>query len=203
MDGNDYWVWQALTACTGRVVVLEYNSMFGPDRAVTIPYDPAFNRRDHRFCYFGASLAALTKLSQQQGLSPGRRRSDRGQRVLPPQRPGAGDSRSRPAKRLSHQRQIQRSNPPEGHRRLQVGGRNRPRDRRRRLRRLDVVPRLTMPGRAAVAAIALVTAAFGVVFGRIPWPRIDLANACSAPPYSRGPIRSGRLSAAASSIGPS
>jgi hypothetical protein len=34
-----------------------------------------------------------------------------------------------------------------------------------------------MPGRAAVAAIVLVTAAFGVVFGRIPWPRIDLANA--------------------------
>ena len=40
-----------------------------------------------------------------------------------------------------------------------------------------LVPRQTMPGRAAVAAIALVTAAFGVVFGRIPWPRIDLANA--------------------------
>jgi hypothetical protein len=67
IDGNDYWVWQALTACTARVVVLEYNSMFGPDRAVTIPYDPAFNRRDHRFCYFGASLSALTKLSARKG----------------------------------------------------------------------------------------------------------------------------------------
>lgn len=67
VDGNDYWVWQALTACTGRVVVLEYNSMFGADRAVTIPYDPKFNRRDHRFCYFGASLAALTKLSDSKG----------------------------------------------------------------------------------------------------------------------------------------
>jgi hypothetical protein len=67
VDGNDYWVWQALDACTGRVVVLEYNSMFGPERAVTIPYDPAFNRRDHRFCYFGASLAALTKLSVRKG----------------------------------------------------------------------------------------------------------------------------------------
>lgn len=67
VDGNDYWVWQALTACSGRVVVLEYNSMFGPERAVTIPYDPTFNRRDHRFCYFGASLAALTKLSASKG----------------------------------------------------------------------------------------------------------------------------------------
>jgi hypothetical protein len=67
VDGNDYWVWQALTACTGRVVMLEYNSMFGPDRAVTIPYEPNFNRREHRFCYFGASLAALTKLSATKG----------------------------------------------------------------------------------------------------------------------------------------
>jgi hypothetical protein len=67
VDGNDYWVWQALTACTARVVMLEYNSMFGPDRAVTIPYDPQFNRREHRFCYFGASLAALTRLSATKG----------------------------------------------------------------------------------------------------------------------------------------
>jgi hypothetical protein len=67
VDGNDYWVWQALSACSGRVVMLEYNSMFGPERAVTIPYDPKFNRRDHRFCYFGASLAGLTKLSVAKG----------------------------------------------------------------------------------------------------------------------------------------
>ena len=67
VDGNDYWVWQAITVCSPRVVVLEYNSMFGPDRAVTIPYDPTFNRRNHRFCYFGASLAALTTLSARKG----------------------------------------------------------------------------------------------------------------------------------------
>ena len=67
VDGNDYWVWQALTAASGRVVVLEYNSMFGPERAVTIPYDPKFNRREHRFCYFGASLTALTRLSAGKG----------------------------------------------------------------------------------------------------------------------------------------
>ena len=67
IDGNDYWVWKAMNACSPRVVVLEYNSMFGPDRAVTIPYDPTFSRRDHRFCYFGASLAALTRVSAQKG----------------------------------------------------------------------------------------------------------------------------------------
>jgi len=42
---------------------------------------------------------------------------------------------------------------------------------------VGLVPQQAMPGRVALAAIALVTAAFAVVFGRIPWPRIDLANA--------------------------
>ena len=67
LDGNDYWVWEALTACSPRVVVIEYNSAFGPDRAVTIPYDAEFDRHDYRFCYYGASLAALTKLSERKG----------------------------------------------------------------------------------------------------------------------------------------
>jgi hypothetical protein len=67
LDGNDYWVWQALTVCTARVVVLEYNSMFGPERAVSVPYVPTFNRRDHRFCYYGASLTALNRLSASKG----------------------------------------------------------------------------------------------------------------------------------------
>ena len=67
VDGVDYWVWQAITVCTARLVMLEYNSMFGPDRAVTVPYDPKFNRRDHRFCYYGASLSAMTQLSATKG----------------------------------------------------------------------------------------------------------------------------------------
>jgi hypothetical protein len=67
VDGVDYWVWQAITVCSARLVMLEYNSMFGPDRAVTVPYDPKFNRRDHRFCYYGASLAAMTQLSASKG----------------------------------------------------------------------------------------------------------------------------------------
>jgi len=67
IDGNDYWVWQAITVCSPRVVMLEYNSMFGPDRAVTVPYDPTFSRRDHRFCYYGASLGAMTRLSASKG----------------------------------------------------------------------------------------------------------------------------------------
>jgi hypothetical protein len=67
IDGNDYWVWQAITVCSARVVMLEYNSMFGPERAVTVPYDPKFSRKDHRFCYYGASLGAMTRLSTAKG----------------------------------------------------------------------------------------------------------------------------------------
>jgi hypothetical protein len=70
IDGNDYWVWQRLDACSPRIVILEFNAAFGPDRAVTAPYDPAFDRA--RFAsvtrkYYGASLAALARLGREKG----------------------------------------------------------------------------------------------------------------------------------------
>jgi hypothetical protein len=67
LDGNDYWVWKAITVCDPRVVIVEYNSIFGGERAVTIPYDPRFQRSEHRFIYYGASLAALAGLAGQKG----------------------------------------------------------------------------------------------------------------------------------------
>ena len=67
VDGFDYWVWKAITVCSARVMMLEYNSMFGAEKAVTVPYDPKFNRRDHRFCCYGASLNAMTQLSASKG----------------------------------------------------------------------------------------------------------------------------------------
>jgi len=68
IDGNDYWIWEALTACSPRVVALEYNWLFGPERAVTVPYDPQFRLSESATrAYRGASLAALTQLSQRKG----------------------------------------------------------------------------------------------------------------------------------------
>lgn len=69
LDGNDYWIWKALTVCTPRLVVMEYNSAFGPERSVTVPYTPDFERRDYSEdnLYFGASLAALEKLGAARG----------------------------------------------------------------------------------------------------------------------------------------
>jgi hypothetical protein len=67
LDGGDYWIWDAMTACSPRVVILEYNSMFGPERSVTIPYDPKFDRHRYHTTYYGASLTALTRVSARKG----------------------------------------------------------------------------------------------------------------------------------------
>ena len=71
IDGNDYWVWEAIDTIVPSVVVIEYNARFGPERAVTIPYDPDFVRTvaHHSNIYFGASLAALCLLGKRKGYS--------------------------------------------------------------------------------------------------------------------------------------
>jgi len=68
IDGNDYWIWDAITSVRPRIVVCEYNSVFGRD-AVTIPYDAGFRRHvaQHSGLYFGASLAALDHLARGKG----------------------------------------------------------------------------------------------------------------------------------------
>lgn len=71
IDGNDYWVWDAIDVVHPALVVTEYNARFGPTRAVTVPYDPAFVRqRAHYSCiYYGASLGALVGLGRRKGYS--------------------------------------------------------------------------------------------------------------------------------------
>jgi hypothetical protein len=68
IDGMDYWVWEAVTACSPRVVAIEYNWLFGAEHAVTIPYSSEFDlsaigNRGYR----GASLAALAHLARAKG----------------------------------------------------------------------------------------------------------------------------------------
>jgi hypothetical protein len=71
IDGNDYWVWEAIDAVVPCIVVAEYNARFGPERAVIVPYDPAFNRTAAHYSniYYGASLAALCLLGERKGYS--------------------------------------------------------------------------------------------------------------------------------------
>jgi hypothetical protein len=71
LDGNDYWIWKEINSVSPVVVILEYNSVFGIDSAVTVPYDKNFNRTQAHFSnlYFGASLRALHQLSVEKGYS--------------------------------------------------------------------------------------------------------------------------------------
>lgn len=66
VDGVDYWLWEALEAVQPRVVVLEFNHLWGPDRAVTVPYADDFKAEITRYGsdYAGASLAAFVKLAR-------------------------------------------------------------------------------------------------------------------------------------------
>lgn len=70
IDGNDFWVWRQLDACSPRMVILEFNAAFGPERAVTVPYDAAFDRASFKtvsYQYFGASLSAFERLGRTKG----------------------------------------------------------------------------------------------------------------------------------------
>ena len=71
VDGNDYWIWQAISCCDPSIVICEYNSHFGCDFSLTTPYDPEFVR-DHAHyskIYYGASIMALYNLAQSRGYS--------------------------------------------------------------------------------------------------------------------------------------
>lgn len=65
IDGNDYWVWKELKIFYPRVVVIEYNASIPPNESKVVPYNPRFKWDGTN--YFGASLLALTKLSQKKG----------------------------------------------------------------------------------------------------------------------------------------
>ena len=66
IDGNDFWIWKSIKCIKPRLVIIEYNSFFGPKLSCTIPYNAKFiwdykNKRS----YYGASLKALEKLGKQ------------------------------------------------------------------------------------------------------------------------------------------
>ncbi len=69
IDGNDYWIWEAIDVIQPRIVVCEYNSSFGPDKKLSVPYKPDFDRTSAHYSnlYFGASLAAFCHLAEKKG----------------------------------------------------------------------------------------------------------------------------------------
>lgn len=67
IDGNDYYVWEALAEYAPSVVVIEYNASFGATESKTIAYDPKHSWQ--KDSYYGASLTALTKLGNHLGYA--------------------------------------------------------------------------------------------------------------------------------------
>ena len=66
IDGNDYWVWEAIDVVNAAIVVVETNAIFGDLAAVSVPYRADFERAKAHFSnlFFGASPKALSHLAE-------------------------------------------------------------------------------------------------------------------------------------------
>lgn len=71
IDGNDYWVWDAIDCVDPAIIICEYNPILGDTQPITVAYKPDFNRFDghHSGLYFGSSIAALKSLAKRKGYT--------------------------------------------------------------------------------------------------------------------------------------
>lgn len=68
IDGNDYWVLKNLNVLNPCIIIVEYNSFFGPELPISVPYRENFIwRQFHPAPYFSASLAAFCHLLENRG----------------------------------------------------------------------------------------------------------------------------------------
>lgn len=60
IDGMDYYITKLLLeqGLRPKIIIVEYNSAFGPERGITIPYDATFNMFNtaHPYLYYGVSI---------------------------------------------------------------------------------------------------------------------------------------------------
>jgi hypothetical protein len=66
LDGNDYWVWDAIEVVQPKVVIIETHNEFGFEDIV-VPYNPDYFYPGKHPVYHGASPIAMTKLAKQKG----------------------------------------------------------------------------------------------------------------------------------------
>ena len=71
LDGNDYWIFDAINCVNPAVIVCEINGVFGDKHAITIPYREDFSRLGAHSSgqYFGASLNAMRSLAESKGYT--------------------------------------------------------------------------------------------------------------------------------------
>ncbi|MBN1769572.1 MAG: hypothetical protein JXR50_02760 [Prolixibacteraceae bacterium] len=66
IDGNDYWVWDAITKIEPDVVIIETHNEFGMENIV-VPYDANYYYPGKHPVYHGASPVAMNKLANKKG----------------------------------------------------------------------------------------------------------------------------------------
>lgn len=71
IDGNDYWVLEAIDVVRPAIIICEYNPILGDTRPVTVPYRADFTRFSghHSGLYFGASILAIRYLMAARGFT--------------------------------------------------------------------------------------------------------------------------------------
>jgi len=71
IDGNDYWVWEAISSVSPVIVVCEYSSVLGDVYSISTPYNDDFIRHKAHFSgqYAGASIQALAHLADVKGYA--------------------------------------------------------------------------------------------------------------------------------------
>ncbi len=70
LDGNDYYIFNEINCLNPNILILEYNSLFGIEREISVPYREDFYRTKAHYSnlYFGASLKALHSLAYKKGF---------------------------------------------------------------------------------------------------------------------------------------
>lgn len=66
LDGNDYWILNAIDCVSPRILICEYNSVYGAEQLVSIPYDEGFVRTKAHYSnlYWGASIASFQEWAE-------------------------------------------------------------------------------------------------------------------------------------------
>jgi hypothetical protein len=66
IDGNDYWIWDAIEVANPRIVIIETHNIYG-NRNIVAPYDPEYSFPGKHPQYHGASPVAMVKLGKKKG----------------------------------------------------------------------------------------------------------------------------------------
>jgi hypothetical protein len=69
IDGNDYYVLDEIIT-KPSILICEFNSIFGPDRKISVPYNSNFDRTVAHYSnlFWGASLSAINYAAEKKGL---------------------------------------------------------------------------------------------------------------------------------------